>query len=178
MAIEAIQAQAGHRSIASTRIYLHLGGDWLADEYRRAAEAIDAQAGGGAPVSARRPVPPRARAVRRRRRSSPGGHLGRDRPAAPQMATTMATYLDQLSVSARPATVGAVDLALRLFAGRVTAADPTCASVADIGRPHIEDFKIWQAARPGRGASAVDHHHPPPARLAAHFLRANHRVGL
>ncbi len=41
MAIEAIQALAGHRSIASTRIYLHLGDDWLADEYLRAAEAID-----------------------------------------------------------------------------------------------------------------------------------------
>lgn len=44
MAIEALQAQAGHRSIASTRVYLHLGDNWLADEYRRAAEAIEAQA--------------------------------------------------------------------------------------------------------------------------------------
>ncbi len=43
MALEAIQAQAGHRSIESTRIYLHLASDWLAGEYRRAAEAIDAQ---------------------------------------------------------------------------------------------------------------------------------------
>jgi integrase/recombinase XerD len=43
MALEAIQAQAGHRSIESTRIYLHLANDWLADEYRRAVEAIDAQ---------------------------------------------------------------------------------------------------------------------------------------
>ncbi|WP_300008668.1 tyrosine-type recombinase/integrase [Pseudonocardia sp.] len=43
MALEALQAQAGHRSIESTRIYLHLANDWLADEYRRAAEAIDAQ---------------------------------------------------------------------------------------------------------------------------------------
>jgi len=43
MALEAIQAQAGHRSIRSTQIYLHLSNDWLADEYRRAAEAIDAQ---------------------------------------------------------------------------------------------------------------------------------------
>jgi site-specific recombinase XerD len=43
MALEAIQAQAGHRSIESTRIYLHLANDWLADEYRRASEAIDAQ---------------------------------------------------------------------------------------------------------------------------------------
>jgi site-specific recombinase XerD len=47
MAIEAIQMLAGHRSIASARIYLHLGGDWLANEYRRAAEAIDAQAAVG-----------------------------------------------------------------------------------------------------------------------------------
>lgn len=44
MAIEALQAQAGHQSIASTRIYLHLGDGWLADEYKRAAEAIEAQA--------------------------------------------------------------------------------------------------------------------------------------
>jgi integrase/recombinase XerD len=44
MAIEAIQAQAGHRSISSTRIYLHLDMEWLADEYRRASEVIEAQA--------------------------------------------------------------------------------------------------------------------------------------
>jgi integrase len=47
MALEAIQAQAGHRSIESTRIYLHLANDWLAGEYRRASEAIDAQQIGG-----------------------------------------------------------------------------------------------------------------------------------
>lgn len=44
MALEAIQAQAGHRSIESTRVYLHLANDWLAGEYRRAVETIDAQA--------------------------------------------------------------------------------------------------------------------------------------
>jgi len=43
MALEAIQAQAGHRSIESTRIHLHLANAWLAGEYRRACEAIDAQ---------------------------------------------------------------------------------------------------------------------------------------
>jgi integrase len=43
MALEAVQAQAGHASIESTRIYLHLADDWLAGQYRRAAEAIDAQ---------------------------------------------------------------------------------------------------------------------------------------
>ncbi len=41
MALEALQAQAGHRSIESTRVYLHLTDAWLADEYRRATDAID-----------------------------------------------------------------------------------------------------------------------------------------
>ncbi|WP_300607826.1 tyrosine-type recombinase/integrase [Trebonia sp.] len=42
MALEAVQAQAGHLSIESTRVYLHLANDWLAGEYRRAAALIDA----------------------------------------------------------------------------------------------------------------------------------------
>ena len=41
MALEAIQAQAGHRSIETTRIYLHLSNEWLADEYARAISLID-----------------------------------------------------------------------------------------------------------------------------------------
>jgi integrase len=44
MALEAIQAQAGHRSIESTRLYVHLANDWLSQEYVRASEAIDAAA--------------------------------------------------------------------------------------------------------------------------------------
>jgi integrase/recombinase XerD len=48
MALEAVQAQAGHRSIETTRLYLHLADDWLAVEYRKASEAIDAQNLGGA----------------------------------------------------------------------------------------------------------------------------------
>jgi integrase/recombinase XerD len=43
MSIEALQAQAGHASIETTRVYLHLADDWLAGEYRKAAAAIDAQ---------------------------------------------------------------------------------------------------------------------------------------
>ena len=43
MSLEALQAQAGHASIDSTRIYLHLANDWLVGEYLRAAEAIEAQ---------------------------------------------------------------------------------------------------------------------------------------
>jgi site-specific recombinase XerD len=45
MALEAIQAQAGHRSIESTRVYLHLADGWLAGEYQRAADLIDASVG-------------------------------------------------------------------------------------------------------------------------------------
>ena len=51
MALEAVQAQAGHASIESTRIYLHLADDWLASQYRKAAEAIDAQVFAAHPIS-------------------------------------------------------------------------------------------------------------------------------
>jgi integrase/recombinase XerD len=43
MALEAVQAQAGHRSIESTRVYLHLSAGWLTSEYTNALAAIDAQ---------------------------------------------------------------------------------------------------------------------------------------
>ena len=42
MALEAIQAQAGHASIESTRVYLHLTNEWLQAEYHRAADLIEA----------------------------------------------------------------------------------------------------------------------------------------
>jgi site-specific recombinase XerD len=45
MALEALQAQAGHRSIESTRVYLHLADSWLAGEYQRASDLIDASVG-------------------------------------------------------------------------------------------------------------------------------------
>jgi integrase/recombinase XerD len=44
MALEAVQAQAGHVSIESTRIYLHLTNAWLANEYHQAMGAVDAHA--------------------------------------------------------------------------------------------------------------------------------------
>jgi integrase/recombinase XerD len=51
MTLEAVQAQAGHASIEPARIYLHLGDDWLASQYRKAAEAIDAQVFPGYPAA-------------------------------------------------------------------------------------------------------------------------------
>lgn len=68
---------------------------------------------------------------------------------APEMAATMGRYLDQLGVSARPTTVRAAEGILRLFAGHVSDADPTCRSVSAIERRHIEGYKLWLAARPG-----------------------------
>jgi site-specific recombinase XerD len=63
MALEAVQAQAGHASIESTRIYLHLADDWLASQYRKAAEVIDAQVFANRQVT--QPVtPPAARSLR------------------------------------------------------------------------------------------------------------------
>ena len=50
MALEAVQAQAGHRSIESTPIYLHLTDSWLANEYRHAVDAIEANSGNGPEV--------------------------------------------------------------------------------------------------------------------------------
>jgi len=41
MALEAVQAQAGHQNIESTRIYLHLSNTWLADQYHQAITALD-----------------------------------------------------------------------------------------------------------------------------------------
>ena len=53
MALEAVQAQAGHVSIESTRIYLHLANSWLVEEYTRATEAIEADLTASAPDSDR-----------------------------------------------------------------------------------------------------------------------------
>jgi integrase len=59
MALEAVQAQAGHRSIESTRLYLHLANDWLADQYLRAAELIDADTAAVAEMLAMQEAGPR-----------------------------------------------------------------------------------------------------------------------
>jgi site-specific recombinase XerD len=87
--------------------------------------------------------------------------------AAPAMAATMRRYLEQLTISARPSTVAATDLALRLFAGHLIDTDPTCRCVAAIERRHIESFKLALGRRPGRR---------PGSRLSPTTIR--HRLGL
>lgn len=101
--------------------------------------------------------PPAARPVAKAKPRRTGGEVSWEEVArrAPLMATTMRAYLDQLAVSARPATVASANKTLRLFAGQVTDADPTCRSVAGIGRGHVEDYKVWLAARPGTKAATL-----------------------
>ena len=43
MELESLQARAGHRSLDTTRLYIHLANGWLADEYDKASEVIDAE---------------------------------------------------------------------------------------------------------------------------------------
>ena len=53
MALEAVQAPAGHRPIESTRVYLHLSAGWLVSEYTTALAAIDAQTAAAPPAEGR-----------------------------------------------------------------------------------------------------------------------------
>jgi len=69
---------------------------------------------------------------------------------APVMVATIGRYLDQLAVSARPATVSTTSDALRFFAGQASRDDPKLVAIAQIGRRHIEAHKTWMAARPGK----------------------------
>jgi len=90
-----------------------------------------------------------------------------DRLAAsiPEVAATMRRYLDQLAVILRPGSVGGADLALRSLAAFLVEQAPEVGSVADIGRRHLEDFRLWLAARPGYRSDRLT-----PASLA-------HRLG-
>jgi integrase len=74
---------------------------------------------------------------------------------APQMVATMSRFLEQLAVSSRATTVDAYSMTLRFFAGRVTSFDPGCVTVAQIERRHIEDYKRWFAARPGKKTATL-----------------------
>jgi integrase/recombinase XerD len=42
MELEALQAQAGHQFLDTTRLYIHLANGWLAEEYDKATALIDA----------------------------------------------------------------------------------------------------------------------------------------
>ena len=175
MSLEALQAQAGHRSIASTQVYLHLGADWLAAEYRSAADSHRRRPGGGGPVMdgtfANDPMTPPAAAP------VPVTPFDPRRPNAvwtwtqiafwaPGLAATMTNYLAQIAISSRPGTVEAASLALRVFAGHLIETDAECTCVADITRSHIESFKLALAKTSGQELGFA-RHRPPSATSSA-----------
>jgi site-specific recombinase XerD len=67
----------------------------------------------------------------------------------------MRRYLDQLASILRPGSVSNADQALRSLATFLTEQSPEVTSVAGIGRRHLEDFRLWLAARPGRDTARV-----------------------
>ena len=136
-----MQAQAGHASIESTRIYLHLGDDWLASQYRRAAEAIDAQAPAGQ-HRCRCPVTGAGAAARPGTSWQPG-----DPGESP---SPMRRYLEQIACVLRPAAWRAPTWHCARFAAFLAEAPPQVTGLAQITRRHVEDFKPWLAARPGQ----------------------------
>jgi site-specific recombinase XerD len=66
---------------------------------------------------------------------------------APVLAATARSYIDQISVTARPGTINSVDVALRLFASWIIDHDPNVVSLRQVNRRHIEHYKLWLATR-------------------------------
>jgi site-specific recombinase XerD len=77
----------------------------------------------------------------------------------------MRRYLEQITCVLRPGSVSGADLALRSFAGFLVQTAPEVASIADVVRRHVEDYRPWLAARPGQNKPRVT-----PATIA-------HRLG-
>ena len=73
---------------------------------------------------------------------------------APKVTATMLRYLTQLKVSLRPGSVETIDTTMRLFGRFITDNHPEVTAIAHITRVHIESFKPWLVARPGRKGQA------------------------
>lgn len=73
---------------------------------------------------------------------------------APQMAATMGRYLNQMRTVLAPTTIDAADNALRQLV-RFLLDRTDVRSVADVGRDHVEDFKVWLAQQPGNGGAPL-----------------------
>ncbi|MGH3813351.1 MAG: tyrosine-type recombinase/integrase [Pseudonocardiaceae bacterium] len=73
----------------------------------------------------------------------------------PQMVATMRRYVEQIGCVLRPGSVTNTDLALRCFTEFLTASCPEVTSTAHVTRRHVESYKLWLAARPGRTRDQV-----------------------
>jgi len=74
---------------------------------------------------------------------------------APQLAATMAQYLEQMSLSLRPASIAAFELTLRGFAGFVIDRDRRLRRLRHVRREHIEAYKKWLSGRPVGKAKTI-----------------------
>jgi integrase len=78
---------------------------------------------------------------------------------APTMAVTLRTYLDQIALTLRPATVRRTEATLREFACFLASRAPEVGRIADLRRGHLEAYKLHLASRPsirpGRDGATV-----------------------
>jgi len=68
----------------------------------------------------------------------------------PRFATVARRYVDQVTLTLRPATVKHIEHHLRRFGSWLAESHPDVLSCADLERHHIEEFKSWLATRPSR----------------------------
>jgi site-specific recombinase XerD len=70
--------------------------------------------------------------------------------AAPAIAEVAQRYVAQITLSLRPSTVKHIEHDLREFAVWLAGQHPAVATCADLQRGHIEQYKAWVGAKPGR----------------------------
>ncbi len=176
MALEAIQAQAGHRSIETTRLYLHLSNEWLARRVptrRRLDRCPDAR--GGGPMTPPTPSVAPARTVAERARG-PSRRPSAVVVAQGPMARTARRYLAQVELSA-PARWRKP---MRYWPASVAPGveHPEVKRFADVGRPQVESYKLTCRRTLPQGHAAQAQYPPAAPRHGAGLLRPHHRVGL
>ncbi len=76
------------------------------------------------------------------------------RPAS-RLEETIEDYLAQISLSLRASSVYSARGVLRRFAGFMAEHHPDAVGAAGIGRPQVESYKAWLAARSGRKGRAT-----------------------
>ena len=84
--------------------------------------------------------------------------------AKPQVVETMRRYLQQIGCVLRSGSVTHIDVTLRSFVAFLAEAAPDVVGVGEVSRQHVEDYKLWLAARPGQNKPRM-----MPTTLAHHL---------